>query len=259
MLKNLITFGDSWVWGVGAGYQKGQSKENFKKISDNTKYTKNSFRSLICNQFGLKNRNFSAPGSSNQQQFRFASEFFLGSKLHNLTKKHDHNFTQENIVLWGLTSVYRHEVWNKHTAVYDNIFMTSNEKYAKNYVMHHFDENLETDRLFYHIELFNAFFKLTNVRHYWFNIFDEHVFPRKFTNMLFNGVSLLSLLTEDYAQNDQYHMSNWNDTDRKITKAIQMQLVNPHSLHPTQTGHKKILDLFNTQINFTTGEKLVDM
>ena len=253
MLKNLITFGDSWVWGVGAGYQKGQTKADYKQISHDESYTKHSFRSLICKKHNLSNRNFSIGGASNQQQFRFASEFFIASKLRDLTKKQDNKFTQENMVLWGLTSVYRHEVWNIKKSLYENIFMTHDVEYAKNYSVNHLNENVETERLYFQVELFNAFFKTAGIKNYWFNVFNEHKFPKKIPNMLFNGMSLLSILTDDYQENDKYHKSDWKDTDRKIQKALDMNLVNPYSLHPTKQGHEKLFKLLETQLDFNIG------
>ena len=95
----LVTFGDSWVYGVGAGY----SSENpvtekvfyEKRVSE--EYLNCSFRILLAKKLGIKNTNFSSQGSSNQKQFRLASEYFLRDK----------NVIKNSIVLWGLTSVYR--------------------------------------------------------------------------------------------------------------------------------------------------------
>ena len=260
MLKNLITFGDSWVWGVGAGYQKSQTRTDYKQISHSEQYAKYSFRSLICKKYNLHNRNFSVGGASNQQQYRFASEFFIGSKLHDLVKKQENKknqFTNENIVLWGLTSVYRHEVWSNKKSLYENIFMTDESiEYAKNYSVNHLNENVETERLYYQIELFNTFFQTAGIKNYWFNVFNEHKFPKKLSNMLFNGMSLLSVLTGDYQANDKYHLSDWQDTDRKIKKALDMDLVNPYSLHPTKQGHEILFKALETQIDFITGDKI---
>jgi hypothetical protein len=66
---------------------------------------------------------------------------------------------------------------------------------------------------------------------------------------------LLSLLLKDNEPNNKYHKSNWLDTDRKITKAKDLGLVNPFSLHPTEDSHKIIAGLFENEIDFTTGER----
>ena len=98
----LITLGDSWVFGVGADYQEGMSYKNYKDIAWNQ--SKNCFRQLISNQFDLENLNLSKGGSSNQAQFRLALNTFFG--------KDKINVQETDIVLWGITSVFRTELWS---------------------------------------------------------------------------------------------------------------------------------------------------
>jgi len=246
-MKKLITFGDSWVAGVGAGYQKGQTMTEYKTIAwSNIQSYPKSFRSLISKKHYLENINFSNGASSNQRQFRKASEYFL---MDNLIDK-------DIIVLWGLTSVYRTEYFSTHKRDFVNIFLPDEDPFSKILAVKSFDEAIETDRLFYQIKLFNSFFSNMGIKNYWFNVFNEHKFPDKIDNLLFDGNSLLSCLINDCDPNNEYHKSDWSDTDRKITKAKGDGLVNPYSFHPTQESHIKIADLFKKEINFKTGEKI---
>ena len=239
---DILTFGDSWVYGIGLGYHKGQTKEKYFEIQKNQEDPKKkSFRSLIARKFGIGNTNFSNGGSSNQRQFRKASEYFIT----------DNPINKDIIVLWGLTSVYRMEYFSTKQNMYiENLLTDHEDSITKLWTIKCFDETVETNRLFYQIQLWNAFFKMHNIKNYWFNVFNEHEFPGKVDNMMFNGRSLLSLMVDDHAPNDSYHKSDRKDVDRKITKALDRGLVNPYSLHPTEEAHIKFAGLFEEEINF---------
>ena len=43
-------------------------------------------------------------------------------------------------------------------------------------------------------------------------------------------------------------MSNWNDVDRKIKKAKEMDLVGPYTGHPTRVGHLKLSEMLIEQL-----------
>ena len=252
----LITFGDSWVFGVGAGYQKGQSEQEYKKHWQDD--SEKSWRGLLSEQHGLKNINFSRGGSSNQAQFRLASEFYIKNNVKKHLSKSSGKVNDDVIVLWGLTSVYRTELFDCDNAKYDNLFLPTKgfgKEYSKVYSEKHFNEEEEITKLYYQIELFNSLFKEMGLKNYWFNIFNEHKFPNQIDNLLFDGQSLLSLMIGDHTPNDQYHKSVWEDSDKKITKAKQMDLVNPYSLHPNSDGHKIISEQFDKELDFKTGER----
>tara|TARA_R110001592_G_C12921175_1_gene728507 strand:- start:54 stop:797 length:744 start_codon:yes stop_codon:yes gene_type:complete len=247
-MKKLITFGDSWVWGIGAGYEKGQSRDEYMKLFQNKSYTDKSFRRLLAHEYGLENKNFSSGGSSNQRQFRIASEFFIKNK---------DRLSDDMVVLWGLTSVYRTELFDVKSEEFISIFMPDNipgiELFSKIYTTKYFDEVVETYRLYYQIELFNSLFKGLGIKNYWFNVFNEHQFPKVPDNMLFGGRSLLSLLIDTDLKDSSYHKSDWDDVDWKITKAKDTGLVNPHSGHPTQAGHLKIFEYLRDELGEDLG------
>ena len=245
----LVTFGDSWVYGVAAGY----SSENpvtekvykEKRVSD--EYLNCSFRILLAKKMGVKNINFSAEGSSNQKQFRLASEYFLRDK----------NIIKNSIVLWGITSVYRNEFFDTIKNNYDNFLIPDIHRdrvLSKILSVRYLSKKVEIEKLYYNMELFNYYFKSVGIKNYWYNIFNDHDYPNKISNILFKGNSLLSVITNDYKKNNLYHKSIWESTDRKIKTAIKNKLVNPISLHPTKETHSKIADLLYNELQSPKGE-----
>jgi len=246
----LITFGDSWVWGVGAGWKKDQTKEEYSSVAWSPESEQQSFRSLLSNKFNLENVNHSRPGSSNQSQVRRASEYFI----------RDREDQKDIFVIWGLTSVYRFEVYDVDINGFETQFIPGRTKFSEMLATNFFDEGVETSNLYYQIKLFNAYFNQLGIKNYWFNIFNEHKFPKKVDNLLFNGTSLLSMLTNDNKPNDSYHKSDWLfekelNTDRKIKKARDKSMVNPYSSHPTDKSHQRIAEMFEQEIDFTTGDR----
>jgi len=250
-MKKLITFGDSWVWGVGTGYEKGQSLGEYKEISQEESYSDKSFRGLLAHEYGFENRNFSIGGSSNQHQFRIASEFFI--KNSELFIKYKDRLSDKMVVLWGLTSVYRTEMFDVNSKKFIDVFIPDVSEFSKIYATKHFDEVVETERLYYQIELFNSLFKELGIKNYWFNVFNEHQFPKVPDNMLFGGRSLLSLLIDTDLKDGSYHKGDWDDVDWKILKAKDMELVNPHSGHPTQAGHRRIFEYLRDELGEDLG------
>ena len=240
----LITFGDSWVYGIGAGYTYDNpiNKKTYELNKESTEFLNCSFRTLLAKKIGLKNINFSKGGSSNQRQFRFASEYFLKNK----------NNIKDSIVLWGLTSVYRNEFYNTKLKKYENFFIpdpTHDLVLSKVLSVRYMSEKVEIEKLYYNIELFNYFFKSVGIKNYWFNVFNDHEYPNQINNMLFKGSSLLSVLLNDFEKNDHYHKSIWGDkTDRKIKTALKNKLVNPISQHPTKESHSKITNLLYNEL-----------
>ena len=161
----LITFGDSWVYGVGAGYTYDSpvTKEIYESSLDSDEFVNCSFRILLAERMGLQNINFSRGASSNQKQFRRASEYFLRDK----------NVIKNSIVLWGLTSVYRNEFFNTKLNNYENFFIpdvTRDIVLSKVLSVRYMSEEVEVEKLYYNIELFNHFFKSIGIKRF------KHVF-----------------------------------------------------------------------------------
>lgn len=243
----LITFGCSWTHGVGVGYNPGLSKEDYLQIAwDNIGANEHSFRGLLSQRYNLKNLNFSSGGSSNQRQFRLAEDFFSSSKFKEVKKTYD-----KIIVLWGITSIYRTEVYCVQSKNFINLYYNGPKTLSKELLVNHFDHNVEIELLSKKINFWNTFFDSIGVSNLWFDTFNHHDYQDlPFPDRLFNKDSyprdLLSQLAIQHGMsvtNNNYHMSNWEVDSDRITFLVERGILNPYSHHPTKQGHKCIADM----------------
>lgn len=172
--KLLITFGCSWTYGVGIGYSQGMSESDFRQIAQDKELADRlSFRGLLCKQFDLYNKNFSIGGSSNQKQFRFAKQYFCSNEFTTDTQLYD-----QIIVLWGITSLYRNELYSNTNDTLINFFYNNNigpdKKFINQYFKHVFNETNELRELSLEILFWDNFFRGHNVKNYWFDTFNHH-------------------------------------------------------------------------------------
>ena len=119
--KLLITFGCSWTFGMSINYLPGMSKDELQKTNENVTDTANklSFRGLLSAKYNFTNKNFASGASSNQRQFRLAKNFFQSSDFARCKLEYD-----KIIVLWGITSTARYEMFNVLTNQLSNFFLT---------------------------------------------------------------------------------------------------------------------------------------
>ena len=160
-------------------------------------------------------------------------------------------------MLWGITSVYRNEFFDTIKNNYDNFLVPAiNRDLVLSEILsvRYMSKEVEIEKLYYNMELFNHYFKSVGIKNYWYNIFNDHEYPNKLSNILFKGNSLLSVFTGDYKKNSQYHKSIWERTDRKIKTALKNKSVNPISLHPTKETHSKIANLLHNELQSPKGE-----
>ena len=234
----LITFGDSWVKGVGTKYKEGMSREKYESIAWNE--DTRCFRNLLAKRLRLDNLNLSRGGSSNQMQFRLALKTFFGEdKI---------NPETSDIVLWGITSVYRTELWHNQLSSFKSFFLPDDTAVSKILATQYHNDKEEIKILGHQMTMWNAYFKSIKVKNYWFNIFNDHSWSVDIDNFLFPNSSLLSEMINDHKDNYSYNRSIWELTDRKIKVAKELKLVNPFSGHPTIDGHKMIEDLLINEI-----------
>jgi hypothetical protein len=169
----LVTFGCSWVYGVGAGYKPDMNNKDYEKVSlDADVADELSFRALISKKYGLENVNFSIGGSSNQKQFRLAREFFSSSSFEKLKQV----FTKI-IVLWGITSTARNEVWStEHNQLKSFTYSGSGHcpTFSKFFLTHLYNHENELQNLKTEMQHWNTFFKNTNIENLWVDTFNHH-------------------------------------------------------------------------------------
>ena len=277
MSFDLITFGCSWMKGCGVGYKPGMEMNEYNKsIGDEDICSKYSFRGVLSKRWGCNNINFGCMGSSNMRQFRYALEHFKSKP------------ERKTVVLWGITSIFRHEVWCntriKHgkpapkgycNVLYGHNYKPSNLKDIRleskkdamwtrakvnvnEHLKYHFDEENEIKILCDQMDHWNLFFESIGIENYWFDTFNHHNYPHVNSRMLFNHKrkrDLLSMLVNDY-RDDTYHQSQFSKNDSvRISDARKLKLVNPISFHPTKEAHEKIADFIDEEINLINNKR----
>ena len=112
-MKQLLTFGCSWTFGVGACWQPGMTEDELRKCAWTEESEHLSFRSIISNELNLMNLNFSKGKTSNDRSFRIAQELIADKAILADLK--------DTVVLWGITSTARTEFWNIEANKYTDI------------------------------------------------------------------------------------------------------------------------------------------
>lgn len=172
MKSLLITFGCSWTYGVGVNYTNDISVTEYNKIAWDQKICDQfSFRGLLSKRYNLINENFSSGGSSNQRQFRLAKEFFSLREIKQLKNEFD-----KILVLWGITSTARNEMWSLESGKLVNFFYSrrDNLKLNKHLLKFHYDHDHEVRSLRTEMHHWNTFFKSLNINNLWFDTFNHH-------------------------------------------------------------------------------------
>lgn len=171
MKRLLITFGCSWTYGVGVGYESGMSKSQYEEVAWNPELCNNySFRTLLCRKFGLENKNLSFGASSNQAQFRQAKLFFSSHEFEELQRQFD-----QIVVLWAITSTARNELYILETKKIENIFYAVDPRpFCKSIVNYTYDHAHEVDLLAVEMHHWNVFFKNLKIANLWVDTFNHH-------------------------------------------------------------------------------------
>lgn len=262
-MKLLITFGDSWTYGVGVNYQTGMSADEFYADAWNTEILNQlSFRNLLCQRFNMDHVNFAHGGASNQGQFRIAEDYFASNDFREHRSKYD-NIT----VLWGITSVFRTEVYFPDLKIRKSVFYSDGSDLAKAIMLNHFDQFHEVNLLLKKMHYWNRIFDLLGIRNIWFDTFNHHDYAatippgqedaystmqRMFGQDLQprDLLSLLALRNGIMPDSKSYHLSDWSVKDRQnkhltqnLKELIQLEVLNPYSNHPTELGHQQIADI----------------
>jgi len=248
----LISFGCSWTYGVGVGYQDSMSREDYKKIAwENNICNENSFRGLLAKKYNFENINIAEGGSSNQRQFRLAKEFFTNKD--NIEKLKQYN---KIIVMWAITSTARNEVYSIEKNQLFNFFYEQNHDIPKFFFKNCYSHNNEINLLSTEILFWDDYFNNLGIKNIWIDTFNHHDYTRVSENMIGHNKDKRDLLSE-LTSNDKslykinklyYHLSSWKADDPRIYKAVKLKLVNPISLHPTKLGHEKLADIISPYI-----------
>jgi hypothetical protein len=262
MKTALITFGCSWMFGVGCNYlidNPPKTEAEFKLGAwDENLSNQYSFRGILSKKYNLTNINFSIGGSSNQKQFRFAKEFFMSSKYDELANEYD-----KIIVLWGMTSTARNELYSLKDKDYRSFFYhhgyNPDWPFTTPMLEHCYDHDVIVNELSLEMKLWDELFKNRGIKNVWFDTFNQHNYNYT-KNLLFADQSnrdIVSILARteglDKIEN-RYHYSNWPEESMsdRIEFLVNKKLLNHYSKHPTREGHEKISLILSPEI-----EKLI--
>lgn len=173
----LITFGCSWTFGVGVCYEPGMSRQEMEtKAWDHEICDASSWRGLLSQRFNLANINRSQGGSSNQKQFRLATEFF-GSRLYQECRQ---KFSRI-IVIWGITSTARSEIWSLKHNGFHNFFLSDDADDLSRFIGKHcYDHDASVAELRNLMLFWNVFFEGQHIKNYWFDTFNTHNYTFNF-------------------------------------------------------------------------------
>ena len=257
-MKALITFGCSWTLGIGSWYDgedkilsRREYKDYTNKAHKESKY-KNSYREILTARHAYENVNFATGGSSNMRQFRYAEEYFNTDDY----KKYD-----EVLVLWGLTSTARMDLWSTHKNIdgkYETYHLSSHSrrtdgrnKIVKILREEHYNHDAEVKRLSTQIQHWDRYFESIGVKNYWYDTFNHHNYEYNSPNMIMgdkNPRDLMSNLCIGQGmklQEDNYHFSTWFQDNDRIKFLVNKKLVNPHSLHPNKQARLLLADMID--------------
>jgi hypothetical protein len=170
MSTALITFGCSWTFGVGVGYEEGMKRPEYEKIAwEKSVCDQLSFRGLLSQKYNLVNVNFSIGGSSNQSQFRLAKIFFSSLEFKKMQKEFD-----QITVLWGITSTARNELFSIEKSQLVNFFYSRESQLAKSLIKFSYDHQNEVNLLEIEMNHWDIYFENLNVNNLWFDTFNHH-------------------------------------------------------------------------------------
>jgi hypothetical protein len=182
MIKALITFGCSWVYGVGVNYDKSMqfNPEIWQVDAWNSSICNQlSFRGILSKRYNFDNINFSQGASSNQRQFRLAKTFFNSKKFQELQ-----DTGAEIIVLWGITSTARNEIYMAGLNKVENFMYNSIASFGKKtklesiicefFAKYIYRHEQEVFMLAHEMSHWNMFFKSLGIKNYWYDTFNHH-------------------------------------------------------------------------------------
>jgi hypothetical protein len=220
MKRLLITFGCSWTFGVGVGYTHDMSSEEYKDIAwDKNSCNQLSFRGLLSKKYNLININFAEGASSNQRQFRKAKLFFSSSEFKRIQTQFD-----EILVLWGITSTARNELFFNENRELINFFYGDSTKSIVSKIMavDCYDHSHEVFCLATEMLHWNDFFKNLNVKNLWFDTFNHHDYHIPTPNILHYEKMYKLHAGNDWPSWEQFIVNEFDVTDQILDELFSM-------------------------------------
>jgi hypothetical protein len=205
-----------------------------------------SYRSLVTKYFNSNQINYSQGASSNDRQFRLASEHFFGPPWQPYQVKKDNL-----IVLWFITSTARKEFYNATNKTWENIMLgqfDTKSQFHRAYLTDYYDHKKELEKISQQMMLWNNYFANNGIKNLWIDTFNHHDYPlpvknrmcfeSKFTDLMSNLCIISGYTPED----NQYHYSNGRIDDNRSKYLSDAGILNTKTYHPTQEGHRLIAE-----------------
>jgi hypothetical protein len=261
----FVYFGCSWTYGKCINLYNTLSPTDINLDEERLLADQKAYRSVIAEHFDACQLNLSRPGSSNDRQFRYASERYIGVQRPNpfyrsftpeskIVWPGDDTVEPQEHVLWFITSSARKEFYHAESKEYHNeVFASVNHTMGKLYSTEYYDHEYEVERLAQQMILWNEFFKNKNIKNIWVDTFNHHNYPIHIPNLVrfesgYNDLMTNMCLQLGYTANpiDDYK-SEFNPPpppDNSRSKyLVNLGYLNPKTLHPTIKGHEMIAEM----------------
>lgn len=215
----FVFFGCSWTYGKFINLQPGQDAYKINESEESIVANEKSYRALISKHFGANEINFSQGASSNDRQFRLASEHFIGPRRGNLftLKKRIETYDKLRDPSWPTV-----EEFSKNQCLPDHIIDEISNVHLHN---KDFEEYRDTSSSKYVI-----WFLTSTARKEFYN-----AVTKTYENEMLNSPK--SNLTKEYA-------ANYYDHDREIEFMSQQMVLWNEYFH--SKGIKNLwIDTFN--------------
>jgi hypothetical protein len=264
----FVYFGCSWTYGKCIALRSGQPVDSINFDEELLLADKKAYRSLIASNFNATQLNLSRPASSNDRQFRYASERYIGIKRlnpfyrinnpdPNVTWLADTPVENNEYVIWFITSTARKEFYHTDSKEYHNeIFARADRIIGKVYAADYYDHEYELERLAQQMILWNNYFSNIGIKNIWIDTFNHHNYPIHIPNLVrfesgFNDLMTNLCIQLGYTPTVvETHASQFKSTpdDSRSKYLLELGYLNPKTLHPTVEAHQIIADLLTPKV-----------
>lgn len=261
----LIAAGCSWVAGRAIDCDPSATEFNFSHVEDPESVKQHSFAGILQRRLDLDELHFIARNGSNNEEQCLNLVSFIEDNYKNYSTI---------FVLWGLTSIYRWQMYSASTGqseacmVGKKFKVDALTKEVKYHFSHHWDKDTELKKLKNNVVLVNGYLKNLGIEHIFFNAFQSYKIsdvPEFYQGTEENN-DLLSLLCVQNNVKISDSSVPWlnllKPQDKQFNNTSVKELQKEHWLdqataHPTIKAHKLIADeLYNYIIKEKTNERI---
>jgi hypothetical protein len=166
----LLAAGCSWVAAKSIDCDPDSIDMDFAHIEDPAFVKQHSFAGLLTKQLGFDQLEILAEhGANNEQQLK---------RIINFVENNKDNYS-DIFVLWGLTSIYRWQMYNATSNQVENCMigrkqLSGVEQEIKSYFSKHWNKDLELERLGSNVLMLHGYLDNYNIKHLFFNSFQSY-------------------------------------------------------------------------------------